>query len=176
MILGIVLGLVAFQRIAEVIYAERNTRKLLERGGVEIAPEQHKWFVSLHALWLLSMWLFIPHATIPNWWLIGFYVLLQFGRIWALASLGPFWTTRIITLPGAPLVRRGPYRFMRHPNYAVVVCEIAVLPLAFGAWRIALAFTLLNAALLYWRIRTENETLDARTDANGALRTLSSKK
>ena len=164
MILAVVLGLVALQRIAEVIYAEGNTRRLLARGGIEIAPEQHKWFVTLHALWLLSMWLFIPHDTIPNWWLIGIYVLLQFGRLWALASLGAFWTTRIITLPGAPLVRRGPYRFIRHPNYAVVVGELAILPLAFGAWQIAIAFTLLNAVLLIWRIRTENAALSARTD------------
>ena len=162
MILAVILALVALQRLAEVVYAERNTRKLLERGSVEIAPEQHKWFVSLHVLWLLAMWIFIPHTTIPQWWLIGFYVLLQFGRLWALTSLGPYWTTRIITLPGAPLVRRGPYRFMRHPNYAVVVCELATLPLAFGAWQIALAFTLLNAALLTWRIRTENTALSTR--------------
>ena len=163
MILAVILGLVALQRIAEVVYAERNTRKLLERGGVEIAPEQHKWFVSLHALWLLSMWILIPHSTIPNWCLIGFYALLQFGRLWALASLGPYWTTRIITVPRAPLVRRGPYRFMRHPNYAVVVCELATLPLAFGSWQIALTFTILNAALLTWRIRAENTALSTRS-------------
>jgi len=111
---------------------------------------------------LLAMWIFVPHATIPNWWLIAIYVALQFGRLWALASLGPYWTTRIITLPDAPLVRRGPYRFMHHPNYAVVICELATLPLAFGAWNIALAFTILNAALLTWRIRAENTALSTR--------------
>ncbi|MEO9171351.1 MAG: hypothetical protein ABI282_04070, partial [Candidatus Baltobacteraceae bacterium] len=88
MILAFVLGFVALQRIAEVIYAERNTHNLLARGGVEIAREQHPWFVALHASWLLCMWLFIPHATVPNWWLIGVFVALQFARLWALASLG----------------------------------------------------------------------------------------
>jgi methyltransferase len=78
------------------------------------------------------------------------------------ASLGPYWTTRIITLPDAPLVRRGPYRFLRHPNYVVVAAEIAVLPLVFGAWPIALVFSLLNAVMLAWRIRIEEQALASR--------------
>ncbi|MDQ2865972.1 MAG: hypothetical protein M3R51_07070 [Candidatus Eremiobacteraeota bacterium] len=162
MILGIVLLLVALQRIAEVVYAESNSRRLLARGAIELAREQHPWFVALHTAWLLAMWLFIPHETVPNWWLIGCFVALQCLRVWALASLGPYWTTRLITLPGAPLVRRGPYRFMRHPNYTVVVLELAVLPLAFGAWMLALAFSVLNGALLAWRIRVENSALAKR--------------
>ncbi|HEV7178398.1 MAG TPA: isoprenylcysteine carboxylmethyltransferase family protein [Candidatus Baltobacteraceae bacterium] len=162
MILGIVLLLVAAQRIAEVTYAERNTRALRARGALEVAPEQHVWFVALHAAWLLSLWLFVPHDTIPNWWLIGLYAVLQCLRVWVLTALGPFWTTRIITLPDAPLVRRGPYRFMRHPNYAIVIAEIAVLPLAFGAWVIAIVFELLNVALLMWRTRAEDAALQTR--------------
>ena len=104
----------------------------------------------------------VPADTPPAWGWLGVFVVLQGLRLWVLASLGPLWTTRIITLPGAPLVRRGPYRFLRHPNYAVVVAEIAVLPLVFGAWRIALVFSLLNLALLAWRIRVEQQALAPR--------------
>ena len=159
MILPVVLVLVALQRIVEVIYAERNTHRLMARGAIEFAPEQHTWFVVLHAAWLLSMALFIPWSRMPNWWLLGFFVLLQLARVWVLATLGPYWTTRIIRLPGAPLVRSGPYRFIKHPNYAIVCGEIAVLPFAFGAYAIAIVFSALNAALLYWRLSEENRAL-----------------
>lgn len=162
MILGIVLALVSLQRVAEVIYAEGNTRKLLACGGVELGREQYSAFVALHVLWLLCMWLFIAHDATPNWWLIGVFVALQIARIWVLTSLGPYWTTRLITFPGVPPVRRGPYRFMRHPNYAIVAGELAVLPLAFHAPIIALAFTLANVILLSLRIRAENAALALR--------------
>jgi methyltransferase len=98
----------------------------------------------------------------PNVALLAIFVLSQLARLWIIASLGPYWTTRVITLPGAPLVREGPYAFMRHPNYAIVCIEIAILPLAFGAWQIALFFTVANAALLAWRIRAEDAALDPR--------------
>ena len=88
--------------------------------------------------------------------------MLQVGRIWVLWHLGRYWTTRIITLPGAPLVAGGPYRFCRHPNYVVVVGEIATLPLALGQWPVALLFSLLNAAILIERIRVENAALATR--------------
>jgi len=104
----------------------------------------------------------IPPSTTPNWCLLGVYGLLQLARIWIVATLGPYWTTRIVTVPGAPLVRRGPYRFLRHPNYAVVCAEIAVLPLAFHAVEIAIVFSILNAALLSWRIRVEERALAQR--------------
>ena len=104
----------------------------------------------------------IPPQTLPNWWLLGLFGLLQALRVWVVRTLGPYWTTRIITVPNAPLVRRGPYRFFRHPNYLVVVGEIAVLPLAFGAVWIALTFSLLNAALLVFRTRVEENALTTR--------------
>lgn len=153
---------VALLRIIELLYAGRNTQRLRARGGIEIAREQYPWFVALHASWLVAMWVFIPPATMPNLYLLGIFVLAQLARLWIIASLGPYWTTRVITLPGAPLVRRGPYAFMRHPNYAIVCVELAVLPLAFGAWQIALVFTVANAVLLLWRIRVEDTALDAR--------------
>lgn len=157
-----ILAAVAFLRIVELLYAARNTRRLLARGAVEIAREQYPWFIVLHASWLIAMFVFIPASTPPNLYLLAVFVLAQAVRVWIIASLGPYWTTRVITLPGAPLVRRGPYAVIRHPNYAIVCIEIAVLPLAFGAWQIALIFSLANAALLAWRIRVEDRALDAR--------------
>jgi methyltransferase len=161
-VLWIVLGLVALQRLAELLYSARNTRRLLERGGVETGSVQYPFIVLLHAAWLVSMALLIPPATPPNWALLGLYLLVQPLRIWTIATLGEYWTTRIITLPGTPLVRGGPYRFFRHPNYIVVCAEIAILPLAFGAVEIAIIFSILNASLLSWRIRVEERTLIAR--------------
>jgi methyltransferase len=102
-------------------------------------------------------WLALDRPVDPLW--LALFVLIEIGRIWVLASLGRRWTTRIIVLPDAPLVRRGPYRFVSHPNYVVVAAEIAVLPLVFGLWQVALIFTLLNAAVLTVRIRAENRAL-----------------
>jgi methyltransferase len=157
-----VVAAVALLRVAELLYAGRNTRRLKARGGVEIAPEQYPWFVALHAAWLASLLLFVPANATPNLYLLGIFALAQAARVWIIATLGPFWTTRLITLPGAPLVRRGPYRFVRHPNYAIVCIEIAVLPLAFGAWIVAAIFTAANAALIAWRVFAEDTALDAR--------------
>ena len=114
--------------------------------------------VALHAAWLATLWWLAPSRPVDGFWL-AIFVLIEIGRIWVLASLGPRWTTRIIVLPDAPLVRRGPYRFVDHPNYVVVVAEIAVLPLVFGLWQVALIFSVLNAAMLAVRISQENRAL-----------------
>jgi methyltransferase len=161
-ILWITLVLVALQRLGELAYAARNTRRLLAQGAVEIGRAHYPLFVLLHGGWLVAMAALVPAAAPVSWPLLALFVLLQLGRVWVVATLGPYWTTRIITLPKVPLVRRGPYRFVNHPNYLIVTGEIAVLPLAFGAWQIALVFSILNAALLYWRIRIENGTLTPR--------------
>jgi methyltransferase len=157
-----ILAAVALLRLIELLYAAHNTRRLLARGAIEVGRAQYPWFVALHSAWLLAMFAFIPPATMPNLYLLAIFVLAQIARLWIIATLGPYWTTRVITLPSAPLIRRGPYAFVRHPNYAVVCIEIAVLPLAFGAWQIAIVFSFANAALLAWRIRIENAALDLR--------------
>ncbi|HEY9548211.1 MAG TPA: isoprenylcysteine carboxylmethyltransferase family protein [Kiloniellaceae bacterium] len=164
-ILWITLALVAAQRLAELAYARRNTRRLLAEGAEENGAGHYPLLVGLHALWLLSLALFVPADQPPNWLLLGVFAALQAVRLWVLASLGRFWTTRVITLPGAPLVRRGPYRWFRHPNYLVVAGEILVLPLAFGAWEIAVVFSLANAAVLALRIRCEERALSPRRPA-----------
>jgi methyltransferase len=158
----LIILLVAAQRIAELIYATRNTHALLRRGGVEFGSGHYPLFVLLHAAWLIALLVLVPAETSPSWPLLILFVLLQAMRLAVVLSLGPYWTTRIITVPHEPLVRRGPYRFLRHPNYLVVAAEIAVLPLVFGAWDIALIFSLLNGALLTWRIRIEEQALTPR--------------
>jgi methyltransferase len=158
---GIVL-LVALQRLLEMRYAERNTAALRARGAIEIGARHYPLIVVLHTGWLVAIAALMPNPTIINWWLLGLFLVLQLLRVWVIATLGPYWTTRIIALPGAPLVTRGPYRFLRHPNYVVVACEIAVLPLVFAELWVAVVFSILNAALLAWRIRLEEGTLDSR--------------
>lgn len=165
--LWLMLGLTAAQRLGELALARRNTRRLISQGAVEHGRGHYPLLVALHLGWLAAMALWVPADTPPLWPLLGLYVVLQALRVWVIASLGRFWTTRVITLPGAPLVQRGPYRWFRHPNYAVVVLEIAVLPLAFGAWQIALVFSALNAALLAHRIRVETRALADSTAQPG---------
>lgn len=153
---------VAVQRLFEIAYANRNTRRLLADGGREVGARHYPLFVALHAGWLIALFVFVPSGASILWPLIGVFAVLQLGRVWVIASLGRYWTTRIITVEGAPLIRRGPFKFLRHPNYAIVTCELAVLPMAFGAWWIAGVFTILNAALLTHRIRIENAILAKR--------------
>ncbi len=154
--------LVAVQRLIEMAHAGRNARRLLAEGGIEYGAGHYPLFVALHGAWLVAVFALVPPEAPVSWPLLALYGLLQVGRAWVLVSLGRYWTTRVITVPDAPLVRRGPYRLMRHPNYLVLAGEIAVLPLAFGAWEIALAFSLANAALLAWRIRVEDAALAPR--------------
>ncbi|MBI1778978.1 MAG: hypothetical protein HYR63_26880 [Proteobacteria bacterium] len=162
MILYAVLALVAVQRLAELAYARRNGARLIADGGVEHGSGHYPLFVLLHGAWLAAIAVLVPADASPSWPLLGLYLALQAWRIWAIRSLGVYWTTRIIAVPGARLVRTGPYRLMRHPNYAGVAIEIPLLPLAFGAWRLALSFGLANLLLLAWRIREEERWLAPR--------------
>jgi len=162
----LLLTLVTLQRLAELIHARRNTQRLLAEGAVEIGAGHYPLLVLLHASWLGALWILAVggHATL--WWpaVIG-YALVEIARVWVMLSLGRYWTTRILVPRGAPLVRRGPYRFLRHPNYWVVVFEIALLPLALGSWTLAAVFSVLNAAVLLWRIRVEEGSLAPRRNA-----------
>ena len=157
-----ILAAVAAQRLVELAWARRNTKRLRAQGAVEAGARHYPLIVLLHVTWLSAIALFLPRPTVIYAVPLAVFVALQFCRIWILLTLGPYFTTRIITLPGAALVRTGPYRFVRHPNYVVVAGEILSLPLAFGEPRVALLFTLLNAATLYWRIRVEETVLAPR--------------
>lgn len=158
----VVLALITAQRIGELFLADHNTRRLRAQGAIETGANHYIFIVLLHGAWLLGLWALAwdRPISLP---LLGVFVLLQAARVWVIATLGPRWTTRIITLPGAPLVSKGPYRFVSHPNYVVVALEIAVLPLAFGLWGYAILFTLLNAAMMWVRIRSESGALSAPT-------------
>jgi methyltransferase len=149
---------VTAQRLAELVYARRNEARLRARGAVEYAPEHYWSIVALHAAWLTGLWLVATDKPVEPIWLLIF-VVLQVLRLWVLATLKERWTTRIIVLREAPLVSGGPYRFIRHPNYAIVVAEIFVLPMVFGLYAYAIAFSLLNAVVLGIRIRAENQAL-----------------
>ena len=156
----LVLALVTLQRLSELVIANRNTRALLAQGGVETGAGHNPLIVALHAAWLAGLWLLAWDRAVSLPWLSA-YLVLQALRTWTLVSLGRRWTTRIITVPGETLVRRGPYRFLPHPNYVVVIGEIAVLPLMFGLWWYAAVFSAFNAAVLWIRIRAENRALGA---------------
>jgi methyltransferase len=159
---AVILGLVTLQRLGELVLAKRNTDRLRAQGAREVAAGHYPLIVGLHAAWLAGLWYFVvwraPDMAVNLMWL-GVFVVLQALRVWVIATLGPRWTTRIMVLPGAPLVARGPYRFVSHPNYCVVAAEILVLPLVFGLVWYGIAFSVLNAAVLWLRIRAEEAAL-----------------
>ena len=155
-------ALVVVQRLAELWLARRNGKRLLAEGAVELGARHYDLVVGLQVLWLLTLLVFAPaNAPLQPLWL-GVYILLQGLRAWVILSLGRYWTTRVYHLPEAPLVRRGPYRWLRHPNYIVVLAEVIVLPLVVHLWWAALGFGLLQAVVLYWRIRVEERGLAQR--------------
>lgn len=153
-----ILAFVTAERLAELLIARLNTARLLKQGAREHGSGHYPIIVALHALWLATLWVLAPGRGIDMFWL-ALFVALQTARIWIIAALGPRWTTRIIVLPDAPLVNHGPYKFLAHPNYWVVVGEIAVLPLVFGLPWTALVFTVVNLLVLGVRIRTESDAL-----------------
>jgi methyltransferase len=165
------IAFIVVQRLAELLLARRNTARLLVAGAIETGRSHYPWMVALHAAWLVSLWLYGRDRPVDPILLIVF-LLLQVGRIWAIASLGRRWTTRVIVMPGERLVSRGPYRWLRHPNYVIVALEIAVVPLALGLPVLALIFTVLNAAVLYRRIRVENAALARAEDVRANRQTL----
>jgi methyltransferase len=157
---SIILALVTLQRLSELALARYNTSRLLARGAIEVGASHYPLVVSVHTAWLIALWVWGRDQDVELLALSGF-VVLQGLRLWILATLGSRWTTRIIVLPGEPLVASGPYRYFSHPNYAVVAAEIALLPLALHLPWLALIFTVLNTAVLVIRIRTEARALSA---------------
>jgi len=155
-----ILGFVTLQRLIELPLAHKNTAKLLAKGGYEVSGSHYPLIVALHAAWLACLWWFAPGQPVHLPFL-ALFALLELGRIWVLLTLGGRWTTRIIVVPGEQLVARGPYRFLNHPNYLIVIGEIAVLPLVFGLVEVALLFSILNAFFLTIRIRAEEKALES---------------
>ncbi|MBK1698121.1 hypothetical protein CKO21_12810 [Rhodovibrio salinarum] len=151
--------LVALQRLAELIHARRNDQRLRAAGGMEYGARHYPLIVGLHAAWLATLAVSVPQDApiypVP----LVLFLMLQGFRVWTLISLGRFWTTRVIVVPGSARVSRGPYRILRHPNYLIVALEIPLLPLVFGLWPLAIAFGAANLAMLAWRIRVEERAL-----------------
>ncbi len=154
----LILGFVTLQRLGELVLAQRNTSRLRARGAQEVGAAHYPLIVVLHAAWLAGLWMLAWDLPVNVAWL-GLFLLLQAARVWVIATLGERWTTRIIVLPGAPLIEHGPYRFLSHPNYCVVAAEILVLPLVFGLVWYGLVFSVLNGLILWLRIRTEGRAL-----------------
>jgi methyltransferase len=155
---ALLLGVATGERITELYLARRNPAALLAKGALEFAPRHYPAIVLMHVLWLTSLWIFGARQMIDPTWL-AIFLSVQVMRVWILITLGPRWTTRIIILPGTPLVLNGPYRIFSHPNYLVVVGEIATLPLCLGLPRLALVFSGANAIILLIRVRAENAAL-----------------
>ena len=160
---SLVLAVLIPQRAMDLRISKRNTKRLIESGGHEVGAAHYPFVMALHASWIVALVIWV--LSVPpymNMTFVLIYAALLGLRTWVISSLGPFWTTRIITIPNIPLVRRGPYKFLKHPNYIVVSMEIAVVPLMLDAWELALIFSLLNAVMLRVRIRIENKALAAR--------------
>lgn len=151
------LGFLVLQRLSELVIARRNTARLMARGAREVGAGHYPVMVAMHASWLALLVAFGLGAPVSLPWLAAFAVLQAF-RLWILGTLGGRWTTRVIVVD-EPLVARGPFRWMRHPNYVLVCAEIVVAPMVLGLWWIALVYTALNAAMLWVRIRAEEGAL-----------------
>lgn len=151
------LSFIVLQRLSELVIAKRNTARLLEKGAYEVGAAHYPLMVAMHSAWIACLLLFGYDAEITFGWLAVF-VLLQVFRLWILGSLGSRWTTRIIILE-EPLVVRGPFKYVSHPNYMLVVAEIIVAPMVLGLVWVAVVFTVLNAAMLWVRIGVEHKAL-----------------
>jgi methyltransferase len=161
---SVILVLVTVQRLGELALSRYNTRELLARGAIEVGAGHYPLIVSVHAAWLIALWIWGRGESV-NLVALALFIVLQGLRVWIIATLGGRWTTRIIVLPGQPLVASGPYRYLSHPNYAVVAAEIATLPLALHVPMLALIFTGLNAAVLAIRLRAETRALSGSASA-----------
>jgi methyltransferase len=156
------LAYVTAQRLAELAWAKQNEARLLAAGGVEYGQSHLRLMKLLHAAWLAGMWL-VAYDHPVDLIFLALFVVLQIGRFWVLFTLGRRWTIRVIVITGEKLVVSGPYRWLRHPNYAIVLGEFAVVPLALDMPFYALVFTLLNVILLSIRIPQENAALAVNT-------------
>lgn len=152
------LAFVTVQRLAELVYARSNEARLRAGGAVEVGAAHYPAIVALHAVWLIALWIVGRDQPLQPAW-TAVYLVLQLGRAWVLVTLGRRWSTRVFVVPGETLVARGPYRFVSHPNYVVVACEIFVLPLALALPVLSAVFGVANLLVLWWRIRVEGRAL-----------------
>jgi methyltransferase len=153
---------VLLQRALEEWHSARNTRRLIARGAYEVGRDYYPVVAVTHLAWIAALLFLVPPAASVSIWILAVYLLLQIIRYWIIGTLGRYWTHRIVTLDSAPLVRIGPYRYLRHPNYAVTIAETLVLPLAFGAVALAMIMTAVWTAVLSYKIELEDGALARR--------------
>lgn len=163
----VILAFVIVQRLVELLIAKRNEKSMRAKGAYEVGASHYPFMILLHTSFFISLIIeviYFKFIVIPDFVLLAFFGLLQLLRVWCLVSLGTFWNTKIIILPGANVVAKGPYAYIRHPNYLVVCLEILVLPLMFQAYITAICFTILNFIILSVRIPMEENALKEATD------------
>ena len=150
-------------RIGELVLSNRNGKWLLQNGAVEYGKRHYPFIVTLHILFIISLIIeyTLRQAVSFSLFMLIFYFLLLAFKAWVIFSLGKFWNTRIYHIPDIPLVRKGPYNYFKHPNYLIVIAEIAVIPLIFHLYYTAITFSILNSIMLFVRIREENKALQA---------------
>jgi methyltransferase len=154
--------LVLAQRGLEELHSARNTRALLAAGAKEAGADYYPVVAVTHLAWIAAIFLLLPADTAISFPLLAAYLLLQVARYWIIGTLGRYWTHRIITLESAPVVRRGPYRYIAHPNYVVTIAETFLLPAVFGSWALGLVMGAVWWVVLAYKIRLENHALAAR--------------
>ncbi len=168
MLFAVVITIVIIQRLLELIVAKRNETWMRSQGAYEVGAKHYPIMVLMHVTFFISLIVevFVVNRPLSSIWIILLliFLLAQALRVWCLTSLGKFWNTKIIILPGANVVKKGPYAFMRHPNYVIVTTELLVLPLIFSAYFTAILFTLLNVWMLSVRIPVEEKALKQATN------------
>ncbi|MFD0827855.1 isoprenylcysteine carboxyl methyltransferase family protein [Neobacillus sp. M.A.Huq-85] len=165
--------LLIVQRVVELLIARKNEKWMIGQGAIEYGQEHYRLMVWMHLLFFL---IFFSEKILLNremsfaWhWLFFVFIFAQLVRVWALFSLGKYWNTKIIVLPNANVIRKGPYRWIKHPNYLVVSLELLVIPLLFNAYFTAAIFTILNIVMLSIRIPIEERALKSHTRYEGAF-------
>lgn len=168
MLFAIVISIVILQRLVELVVAKRNEQWMRSQGAFEVGAAHYPIMVTMHIAFFISLLaeVILLDRSLSSIWIILLVIFLtaQVARIWCLTSLGKFWNTKIIILPGADVVQKGPYKWVRHPNYVIVTTELLVLPLMFGAYLTAIIFTLLNVWMLSVRIPAEEKALKDATN------------
>lgn len=162
--------IVVIQRLVELAVAKRNENWMRSQGAIEVGASHYKWMVLMHTAFFISLLaeVLVFDRPLPVYWpaLLTVFLLMQILRVWCLSSLGKFWNTKILILPGADVQKKGPYKWIRHPNYVIVTTELLVLPLLFGAYFTAALFFVLNIWMLSVRIPAEEKALRELTNYN----------
>lgn len=159
------LSFVVMQRLLELHIAKKNECWMKARGGIEVANNHYKWFMLLHIAFFIAVFFEVygqslQQSIAPNWFFLGLFTLVQIGRVWCILSLGRFWNTKIIVLPNVVLMKKGPYRWIKHPNYIIVLVELFIIPIMFHAYYSAVIFPIMHVLLLTIRIPAEEKALE----------------